>query len=249
MTEMTGRMLAPAVLTDAMFEQYRNTGYVILRGVLDAEDIQRLRDECDLIESRGGCFDTLLKPRRNFDGAEIRERVEALADLSGVFRNLSRDERLRAPLRQLCGGEPALFKDKANFRPPGTSGFQLHQDYTGFAFTGVPATDMLTVMIAIDPVTTASGALEVFPGFQDQILPDMPDDPRTLDPAWVEGCPSELIELEPGDICLFHVLVPHRSSPNCTDRPRRVAFLTYNPARYGDFRRAYYDGREAIYRK
>lgn len=238
----------PEALNHDQFALYWRKGFLAMPGVLDERDMGALRDECERLALRTDKFDTLVEPRKSLDGSVVRERLEALSDLSPVFRDLARDERLLGPVRQLFQADARLFKDKINFRPPGTTGFRLHQDYTGFAFLGVPAADLVTIMIAIDPVTVASGALEVFPGHLDDLLPEPPGDPRAADPASVDASGGERVELEPGDICLFHALVPHRSAPNRSGRSRRTAFLTYNHARHGDCYRAYYAGREAVYR-
>ena len=41
-------------------------------------------------------------------------------------------------------------------------------------------------------------------------------------------------------VVLFDSHLPHRSSPNDSDRWRRSAYLTYNAALEGDFHAAYY---------
>lgn len=235
-------------LNNDQYAAYWQKGFLAMRGVLDEQDIRALRDECERLALLTDRFDTLVEPRKSLDGSVVRERMEALSDHSPVFHELAHDERLLALVRQLFQAGACLFKDKINFRPPGTTGFRLHQDYTGFAFMGVPAADIVTIMIAIDPVTKASGALEVFPEYHHEILPQPANDPRATDPGSVDLSLGELIELEPRDICAFHSLVPHRSSPNISDGPRRTAFLTYNHARHGDCYRPYYAGRENMYR-
>lgn len=236
------------MLSQDQYAAYWQKGFLVKRDVLDERDMRALRDECERLALLTDKFDTLVEPRKSLDGSEVRERLEAVSDLSPAFREFARDERLLRPVRQLFQADARLFKDKINFRPPGTTGFRLHQDYTGFAFMGVPAADLVTVMIAIDPVTAVSGALEVFPGYLDGVLPEPPGDPRAVDPASIDPSLGESVELEPGDICLFHSLAPHRSAPNMSAGPRRTAFLTYNHARHGDCYRAYYAGRENVYR-
>lgn len=236
------------MLNNDQYYTYWEKGYLALRGVLDDQDIRTLREECERLALLTDELDTFVEPRKSLDGSSVRERMEALSDLSSEFHKLARDERLLAVVRQLFRAGAYLLKDKINFRPPGTTGFRLHQDYTAFAFVGVPAADIVSIMIAIDPVTEASGALEVFPGYHHTILPEPANDPRAADPGSVDPSVGELVELEPGDLCAFHSLTPHQSSSNRSDNPRRVAFLTYNHIRHGDCYRTYYSGREEIYR-
>jgi ectoine hydroxylase-related dioxygenase (phytanoyl-CoA dioxygenase family) len=235
------------VLNNDQYVTYWEKGFLVIRSVLDEQDIRALHDECERLALLTDEFDALVEPRKSLDGSMVRERMEALSDLSPVFHELACDERLLAPVRQLFQAGACLFKDKVHFRPPGTTGFRLHQDHTAYAFAGVPPADIITIMIAIDPVTKASGALEVFPGYHHELLPEPANDPRAADPDSVDLSVGELVELEPCDICAFHSLTPHRSSPNISDRSRRTAFLTYNHARHGDRYRAYYAGREDLY--
>ena len=48
----------------------------------------------------------------------------------------------------------------------------------------------------------------------------------------------------PGDAIFFNALVPHRSGPNRSDRPRRVLYLTYHPAADGDQRARYFEDKQ-----
>ena len=235
-------------LDNDQYAAYWEKGFLVMRGLLDERDIRSLRDECERLALLTDKFDALVEPRKKLDGSVVHERLEAVSDFSPVFRKLARDVRLLAPVRQLFQAGARLFKDKINFRPPGTTGFRLHQDHTAYAFMGIPPADIMTIMIAIDPVTKASGALEVFPGYHHELLPEPANDPRAADPASIDLTVGEIVELEPRDICAFHSLIPHQSSSNISNHSRRVAFLTYSHARHGDCYRAYYAGREAIYR-
>ena len=51
------------------------------------------------------------------------------------------------------------------FKPPGATGYQLHQDYIGWR--EFPES-FITVIVAIDPTDATNGATEVFPGYHRQ---------------------------------------------------------------------------------
>ena len=61
-----------------------------------------------------------------------------------------------------------------------------------------------------------------------------------LDPLVTHHLPEEAVETDVTDIVLFDSFVPHRSELNKTDRDRPALFFTFNPAREGDWYRAYY---------
>ena len=56
----------------------------------------------------------------------------------------------------------------------------------------------------------------------------------------MEGMKFEPALLEPGDMVFFDSFVPRGSSPNMTDQPRRVLYITYNKLSEGDHRKQYY---------
>ena len=248
MMQMQSRHDRPHVLSPDQRDTYWRKGFIALRRVLNEQDIDILRKECERLSLLTVNFDQLVEPRESLDGRQVRERLERLSDYSSVFRELACDERLLAPVRELFGADALLFKDKLILRPPGTTGYLLHQDYRRYAFTGVPANDLLSVMLAVDPATRLSGALELFQGYHHMLLPEPAGNPRTTDPESVDPSRAEMVEIEPDDLLILHSLTPHRSPPNRTQRPRRAAFLTYSHGRNGDNYRIYYAGRESDYR-
>ncbi len=73
---------------------------------------------------------------------------------------------------------------------------------------------------------------------------------RELLPTDDEGCIEgdvaatlswETVAVDGGTTLWFHSRTPHRSGPNGSDRDRRALYPTYNAAREGDLRAAYYD--------
>ncbi|OOZ38779.1 phytanoyl-CoA dioxygenase family protein [Solemya elarraichensis gill symbiont] len=229
-------------------ETYHNNDYLVVRQVLDAICIAEFAEECDRLSADEEKYDQLIAVRETLDGGVVRDRLDPLSKYSKVFAELADNSVITTIVRQLFDGDCNLFKDKLILKPPGTTGYRLHQDYTRYAFTGIPAADILSVMIPIDSATRRSGAVTVFPGYADRILPEPPNDPYAADPSAVESDRGVLIELEPGDLLFFHSAAPHLSGPNKTSHSRRAAFLTYNHGKYGDQYSNYYAGREKTYR-
>ena len=62
---------------------------------------------------------------------------------------------------------------------------------------------------------------------------------------------NQLIILPPvftnfGDIILFDSYIPHKSTNNISDSPRKSLYLTFNPSDEGDNREYYYDLKKRI---
>jgi hypothetical protein len=128
------------------------------------------------------------------------------------------------------------FKDKINYKRPGGAGFRPHQDLR--AYPG--ATRVVSILVAIDECTTASGclwlALEV-----DALLPT--DGRGVVAPDVASALSWSPAELAPGDAVCIGGLTPHYSEANNSSAPRRVLVTSYAPAGDSYDRDSYYAAR------
>lgn len=133
-------------------------------------------------------------------------------------------------------GEPVvLYKEKINYKHAGGAGFEPHQDATAYKFVD----QHITCMVAIDPVTTTNGCLEVAAGHHGALLPTNGD--GCIAPEVATDLKFRPITMKPGDVLWFHSRTPHRSADNTSTSSRRALFLTFNAASQGDLRAAYYE--------
>jgi Phytanoyl-CoA dioxygenase (PhyH) len=144
------------------------------------------------------------------------------------------------PLRGLAaaslGTTVDVFKDKLNYKHPGGAGFSPHQDLT--AYPGVRS--VISVVLAIDPCTVASGCLYAARGAV-ELLPT--DDRGVLTVEAARSLRWEPVELHAGDAACLGGLVPHFSPKNTTSRARRLLIASYAPRREGYGRERYYAAR------
>ena len=234
---MTAAIVAPSDLR----QDYSTRGFVSLHGRFSPEEVAawgRERDRLAAGFSRATA--ERYQQRRTVGGGMITDRIDPVRDVSPTFAALAADQRILGPVGELLGEAPALLKAKLIVKRPGTSGYGLHQDFPYWAWLGVPADELLSAAVAIDPAHRGNGGVEVFEGLHHERLKPSPDDPRDIDEqvmALATGCVPELAA---GDVLLFHSLVPHRSGPNTADASRTALFLTYAPARYGDLYSRYH---------
>lgn len=226
-----------------MQELFNEKGYVVLRGLFDADEVaewqresDRLLGMSDIIQERN----LRVGFRSKSNGERYVEKIDPLVDISPVFQALARDERILSPLRSIYNDEPTLFKDKLIFKMPGVTGYSMHQDASWWQ--GFPIESLISVMVAIDGADRSNGGLELFWGYHDRFL-STPGELRNMsaeEAAHIDEARGELVETTPGDIILFHSLAPHRSGQNLSDRSRRQLYLTYNAAKHGDLHAAHY---------
>lgn len=233
-----------ATLTSEHIDSFRRDGFAVLRGFFDRSAVRRfeswaveLQEAPETVDGVWKYYDEDLKK----EGRRVLSRIEYIRKHHAGFRALMEGDLLRGLVAELLGEPVVPFKDKINFKLPGGSGFAPHQDIQ--AGWDRYCTQHITAMISIDETTVENGCLEMAPGHREQ---------RLRGDSWrpLEG--DELVEFtpipsQPGDVFVFDSYAPHQSGPNRTDRPRRVLYLTYNPASQGDHYEQYFADKWASY--
>jgi ectoine hydroxylase-related dioxygenase (phytanoyl-CoA dioxygenase family) len=218
---------------------WERDGYLHVRGVLDGETIATLRRWIDDVSTRRpGDLGLMQHYERTATGATLA-RTERLVEVHDGWRSLLTDSIVTDSAATLLGEPVVLYKEKINHKLPGGAGFAAHQDAPAYPFVDAH----LTGMIAIDDADAANGCLEVVPARHGELL--ALDDDGCIAPDVVAALEFRPVPVRAGDMLWFHSLVPHRSGPNRSRTTRRALFCTYNAARLGDLRTAYYDHKRA----
>lgn len=231
-------------LSAEQVQHYADDGFLILRNVFAPEEIARLEREAGALWWRKDLIDKDNIRCRWKDHVETGECTfecfDPVIDIGPECARFARDPRILEALGDLYGDTAHLFKDKLIFKPPGTKGYAMHQDF--IAWQDFPRS-FITVLIAIDPAGADNGATEVFPGYHKQgsLVPEdgmYHDLPEEL----VDLSTGVKLDLNVGDVAMFGAFTPHRSAPNLTDRWRRQLYLSYtSDADGGDLRDKHYD--------
>lgn len=167
-----------------------------------------------------------LQWRRHNDKECTPDRIDFACSISPLLRDIVTGPPLTCLAADILGAPAILFKEKLISKLPGTHGYGLHQDWPYWEPFGVPADEMVTLVIAIDPADAENGALELWPGVLSRLPPD-PAEPLDADSAALPRPAGEIMRMAPGDCLAFHPLVPHRSGSNRSAVPRRAYFVTY----------------------
>jgi ectoine hydroxylase-related dioxygenase (phytanoyl-CoA dioxygenase family) len=235
---------------------YATQGFLVRRGVMDADDLARLRDAtedlCRSLVAEGAGPKQRASKYYVFQAAPGRDAyingesadmnvvmgVEPVAHLHRVFEEYGSHFALTTPCRGLLGVEAiALFTEKLNVKRAGVGGaYALHQDFPYWK-NGVaeePAR-LVTALPAIDDATRENGALEVLPGshINGEIRgkdSSMPFERNELDEPTFDSSGMVIVELRAGDAVFFGPFLVHRSSPNRSSRDRRAILYTYQRA-------------------
>lgn len=233
----------PRGLTPEQHDAYRNEGFITVRGVFPDDEVERMRAECEALLSRPELFENDIPEaaaRRDLNGDPVRDRLDPIAAVSPLFARTATDPRLVGLASSIFGSPAQLFKDKLIVKPPGVSGYAMHQDHAYWEWTGIPAAALIIVQVAIDDADTDNGAILFYPALHHGRLAAPAGEPRDVDEAAIDLDTVSPGRTRAGDVILFHSLTPHKSDPNRSDRPRRVLYFSYNDASYGDHYGRYY---------
>lgn len=229
-------MAKAAGYSDPQVRAYWTDGYILLRGLFTPEEISAWSNECDRLLKEDWLTANNARTPFNRNSGAYPERIDPVVDVSPVFNQLVKDERIVKVVEQIFQSEVVLFKDKLIFKAPGAEGYSIHQDQAWWQLCS--ADDILSVSIQIDGANAANGCIELFPGQHERMR--TPEGVKTnfhSDEELMKEYEShrrEKMETIPGDVLIFHSLAPHCSGTNVSNTFRRSLYLTYNSARGGD---------------
>ncbi len=214
-------------------KNYQRDGVVLLRNFFTAERVAEVRAELD----RYIRDDLASKPAdaRSLepDGETVRN-LWRLEQHNDYFRELAASELITSVVAELVGGEPVLAAVETYNKPARVgSAVPYHQDNAYFCRT---PPDMLTLWVAIDPVTTDNGAVYFIKGsHQSGLLPTKPSGVTgnsigLAEPPTVPKSEQFCATLEPGDATIHHCEVIHHSDPNRTDQSRLGLLFVFRGA-------------------
>ncbi|MCC5828543.1 MAG: phytanoyl-CoA dioxygenase family protein [Phycisphaeraceae bacterium] len=231
-------------MDDSAIDFYREHGYLAIRQVLDADEI----------EAAGGAIERLVTGQASGEG-DIETMYEAAARSIGIER-LSDREKLQmvrkvglwggtwrssglpvmhpaivALVRRLLGGrEPEPFQVMALLKPAhGGREKPWHQDH---AYFNLGLEDRIVgVWIALDEATVENGCMQLLDGGHK--LGPMHHWKRRdwqLCDSQIMGRTSVAVPLPPGGALFFDSLLPHGTPTNHSAMPRRAMQFHYAPA-------------------
>jgi ectoine hydroxylase-related dioxygenase (phytanoyl-CoA dioxygenase family) len=234
------KLCSNSVVSAEARRDYDENGFIVLRGVFQAEETARLACEADRLLDRSDLIDKQnlrCRFQGNCTGGDcVFETFDPVIDLSAAIRDIALDSRILDLLAEIYREEACLLKDKLIYKPPGAMGYALHQDY--IAWPSFPRS-FLTVLLPIDATNAENGCTEVFAGRHRQGALSAEDgDYHELPDEVIHDAEGVLLELEPGDLAVFGGFTPHRSAPNRSSGWRRQLYLSYNAASDGGDQRA-----------
>ncbi|KAL5013080.1 hypothetical protein ScPMuIL_011631 [Solemya velum] len=214
-----------------MKNDFDEQGYILLRGLIDSEELKKLRQT----------LDTDIFERYGYGIPDSSGRMPRMVlwrspgdDVTGL---VSRSEKVVKTVERLLGGEVYHFSTKLMMKEPLIGGRQeWHQDYGYWYQNGLLYPDALSVFIAIDKCERANGCLQVVPGshkcgrIEHTRVAGQTGADLTRVEEILKKMPLSYVEMEAGDALFFHSNVLHQSDPNNSPNRRCALITAYNRA-------------------
>ena len=222
--------MSKGVISDDLVAAYAADGYVLVRGMLDAEEVGLL--------SRAAREDRVLDQRSygkdDGEGGVVRLSVWN-HPTDTIYGMVARCESIVGSAAKLLGDEPYHYHSKMIMKDAKVGGaWAWHQDYGYWYQNGVLSPNLTSAFIAVDRGTRENGCLQVIRGSHKlgRIEHEQAGDQAGADLERVEEILKrhELVhvEMEPGDVLFFHANTLHRSDQNRSDNPRWSMICCYN---------------------
>jgi ectoine hydroxylase len=234
--------MATAAFENNRLDEYQRNGFVLVKGMFDAEQIGLLRraakQDRELDQHSFG--------RGDGEGGIVRL---SLWNHPGdtIYGMFARCESIVNSAEKLLGGEVYHYHSKMIMKDAKVGGaWAWHQDYGYWYQNGVLFPLLCSASIAVDPATRENGCLQVLSGSHHMGRVDhiLTGDQAGADPDRVREAQKRLetvyVEMNPGDVLFFHANLLHRSDQNHSDEPRWSMICCYNAARNDPYKEAHH---------
>jgi ectoine hydroxylase-related dioxygenase (phytanoyl-CoA dioxygenase family) len=234
---------------------FHERGFAVVRGVFDAQEVAEMAAAFDRIKAEGLAhpgsyrhYNVFFRQARDPRLGRILRLVQWPSYFDAALDAVRLDRRMLDLIAPLIGSSLKQIINQLHWKPPGAAGaeFAYHQDIRfrrpRAAFRELPLSYVQSG-IAIDPHRPMNGCMRLLPGSHrlgelplgngGSILTQSASD-QALRDAGLD--PGELcyIELEPGDVALWHLLTVHGSGPNRSGTDRRFYLNGYVKAENAD---------------
>ena len=216
------------MLTQEQIESFHANGFLIMRGLYNGEELQRLTDAVNRTQAQGLAGEGehhlhLMGPH----GEKVYWRSEQMWQRDPIFQAVTVKPELLENIGQCVGQAFYPWNDSLVVKlPKQGAAVPWHQDppYGKPERETTFAVPNFTTDIYLDHSGMDNGCVYAIPGHH---LVGHVDIKRHSDAELIERCGAVPIEMEAGDV-LFHALsTPHGSRPNLSETQRRIFYIHY----------------------
>ncbi|MCM3111227.1 phytanoyl-CoA dioxygenase family protein [Lederbergia lenta] len=235
------------MLTSKQIKDFNENGFVKGDVILNDAEVERLREELDLVMDGKSVKKPVLTREMNDNNSEFamkmakKDTVVQIVNMwmaSEAFLNHAANETLCEEVAQLSKTDTLrIWHDQVQYKPPVVGGpGDWHQDHPAWPI--IQPADLISAWVALDDATIENGCMWMVPqshlwGDQQKYLSNTPDfKPSHQQPDLLpQGANTQAIpfEIKKGQVGYHHCLTWHGSGPNRSQRKRRAIAVHYMP--------------------
>jgi ectoine hydroxylase-related dioxygenase (phytanoyl-CoA dioxygenase family) len=216
---------------------YKKYGYLKLKNFINSNEINSCLKSALYIKKKSiNGINKYTEKRIDGLNRSILIRAENFYKKNNNLSKIIENKHILTVLERLFNNKPLLFKEKINYKPPGSRADMLHQDSQ--AGWNKYCKRFISVLIPLEKSTLNNGCLQFdISGNNHKRLASKAMRPLELNELVAPK--FKYFKLNPGDIIFFNNYIPHKSDPNLGKKSRIQLYLTYNNSADGDFRKKY----------
>jgi ectoine hydroxylase-related dioxygenase (phytanoyl-CoA dioxygenase family) len=234
--------MASGPLNPSQLGEYTERGFVLARGMFDAEEIGLLRRAA----KEDKALDDHSFGRKDGEGGQVRLSLWNHPGDS-IYGMFARCETIVNSAEALLEGEVYHYHSKMIMKDARVGGaWTWHQDYGYWYENGVLFPLLTSAFVAVDPATRENGCLQVLErshrmGRINHVLTgDQAGAERERVGEAVKRLPLVYVEMDPGDVLFFDCNLLHRSDQNRSANPRWSMICCYNAARNDPYKESHH---------
>ena len=164
-------------------------------------------------------------------------RIEGFYSQKGFLKSAIESKKIQNCIKLLTGKKYTIFKEKINFKPPGSRSDHLHQDVQGGWLKY--SKNFISVVISIDKSEKDNSNL-IFDVSGNNSKKLVIKEMKKILSKDLSKPRFKAMPLNKGDVIFFNGFVPHKSSKNLSKKKRTQVYLTYSLSNKRNIRSDYF---------